>query len=88
MLCTYDRYMREFRIKRTAAKYGRDDARDEREVVPSVHVALIIKRAAETAGALVLSTLLLTSCTSAASVQPVDPWSHTTVQPAQLELQP
>lgn len=47
MLCTYDRYMREFRLKRTAAKYAREDAgRNEQEVVPSVHVALLAARAA------------------------------------------
>ena len=46
MLASYDRYMREFRLKRLQAQLERDDAPDTSEIVPSVHVALIATRAA------------------------------------------
>lgn len=46
MLATYDRYMREFKLKRLQAQLQRDDVVDTSEVVPSVHVALIATRAA------------------------------------------
>ena len=46
MLTTYDRYMREFRLKRLQAQLERNDAPDTSEVVPGVHVALIATRAA------------------------------------------
>ena len=46
MLATYDRYMREFRLKRLEIKLEREQPQDEREVVPAVHVALIVTRQA------------------------------------------
>ena len=46
MLTTYDRYMREFRLKRLEIKLEREQPQDEREVVPAVHVALIVTRQA------------------------------------------
>ena len=46
MLTTYDRYMREFRLKRLETKLEREQPQDEREVVPAVHVALIVTRQA------------------------------------------
>ena len=45
MLCTYDRYMREFRLKRLAESLKREDAYDERELVSSAHVALVMRQA-------------------------------------------
>lgn len=45
MLTTYDRYMREFKLKRLAEQLKRDDERDEREVVSSAHVALALRQA-------------------------------------------
>ena len=47
MLTTYDRYLREFRAKKLKSQLERDQPRDDREVVPSVLVALIVTRAEE-----------------------------------------
>jgi hypothetical protein len=44
MLTTYDRIMRQ---KRMEARLQRDEPCDEREVIPSAIVALVIKRAVE-----------------------------------------
>ena len=46
MLTTYDRYMREFRLKRLEIKLEREHENDLTDVVPSVHVALIVTRQA------------------------------------------
>lgn len=45
MLTTYDRYMREFRLKRLSEQLKRVDEQDEREVVSSAHVALVMRQA-------------------------------------------
>jgi len=47
MLMTYDRYMREHRIKALAARLQREQPRDERDVVPGAIVGLIAIRAAQ-----------------------------------------
>ena len=47
MLCTYDRYMREFRAKRTQAKYEREDTHLARnEAVCSASLMVIMARKA------------------------------------------
>jgi len=45
MLSTYDRYMREFRLKRLSEQLKRESVSDEREIVSSAHVALMMRRA-------------------------------------------
>lgn len=45
MLATYDRYMREFRLKRLSERLKRTDESDEREVVSSAYVAQVMRQA-------------------------------------------
>lgn len=45
MLCTYDRYMRDFRIKLLSEKLKRKDTYEETEVIAGVHVAQVMRQA-------------------------------------------
>ena len=45
-MLSYDRYTREFRLKRLEIKLEREHENDLTDVVPSVHVALIVTRQA------------------------------------------
>lgn len=45
MLVTYDRYMREFRLKQLEYKLAREETPDERMVVPGVIVAQLMRQA-------------------------------------------
>lgn len=45
MLTTYDRYMRDFRIKLLSEKLKRKDTYEETEVIAGVHVAQVMRQA-------------------------------------------